>query len=387
MADEGYRIETKAVRAGEQHPRLEGAVVTPVFQSATYESSAETSYHGIRYLRLNNSPNHLALGRKLAALENAESAVVTASGMAAVATSFFAVLGAGGHLLAHRTLYGGTHDLLTKDFAGLGLSFDLIDADDPGSWAAKLRPTTRAIYVETLTNPLLEVCDLEAVAAFARENGLVAMIDNTFASPVNFRPAEHGYDLSLHSGTKYLNGHTDIVAGAVIGRAGLVEQVTHKLNHLGGSLDPHACFLLDRGMKTLVLRVREHNASGLALSRFLEAHPAVADVNYPGLPGHPQHARAARLLEGFGGMLSFELHGGLDAAERLLEGLALAIVAPSLGSVETLVTRPAATAHLGLSPQDRLASGVTDGLVRVSVGIEALDDLVDDFGHALDAVS
>lgn len=385
--DEGYGIETKAVRAGQTRPLLEGAVVAPVFQSATYESGDETSYHGIRYLRLNNSPNHLALAGKLAALENAESAVVAASGMAAIATALFTVLGSGGHVLAHRTLYGGTHDLLTKEFASHGLSFDLMDADDPGSWSAKLRPTTRAAYVETITNPLLEVCDLEAVVRFAREHELVAMVDNTFASPVNFRPAEHGFDLSLHSGTKYLNGHSDIVAGAVIGRADLVEQVTHRLNHLGGTLDPHACFLLDRGLKTLVLRVRQHNASALALARFLEAHPAVALVHYPGLTGHPQHTRATRLLDGFGGMLSFELHGGLASARQFLQSVELAIVAPSLGSVETLVTRPAATAHLGLSRSQRAASGVTDGLVRVSVGIEALDDLLDDFGQALDRAS
>src|SRR5438128_206304 len=206
-------IETKLIHSGEPEPRVMGAVTLPIFQTAMYEYAGEESYHDIRYIRLNNSPNHLALHQKLAALENAEAALVAASGMAAISTTLLAVLSAGDHLLVQDCLYGGTHDLLTKDFSAFGLTYDFIDAEDPISWKRKLRPNTKAIYVETMSNPLLQVGDLQAIAYFARENDLVSIVDNTFASPVNFRPAEWGFDLSLHSATKYLNGHSDIVAG------------------------------------------------------------------------------------------------------------------------------------------------------------------------------
>jgi cystathionine beta-lyase/cystathionine gamma-synthase len=383
MMAEDERIETKIIHAGEPHPRIEGAVALPIFQSATFEYTGATSYHDVKYIRLNNTPNHTALHRKLAALENAEAALVTASGMAAISTTLLAVLGAGDHLLAQDCLYGGTHDLLTKDFARFGLSFDFVGGDDPDEWKARLRPNTRAIYVEAMTNPTVQVADLKTVARFAKENGLVSIIDNTFASPINFRPAEIGFDLSLHSGTKYLNGHSDIVAGAVIGRADLVEQVTHKLNHLGGTMDPHAAFLLHRGIKTLALRVRYQNDSALRLAQFLEKHPRVSHVNYAGLESHPQHARARELFEGFGGVLSFEVAGGVAAADRVLERVRLPIVAPSLGGVETLITRPATTSHLGMTAEDRARLGISDGLIRVSVGIEATDDLIADFDQAL----
>jgi cystathionine beta-lyase/cystathionine gamma-synthase len=234
-----------------------------------------------------------------------------------------------------------------------------------------------------MSNPLLQVGDLQAVAYFARENDLVSIIDNTFASPVNFRPIEWGFDLSLHSATKYLNGHSDIVAGAVIGRSELVTRVTHKLNHLGGSLDPHAAFLLHRGLKTLGVRVRYQNESALKIARFLADHPAVATVNYPGLESHPRHERARELFEGYSGMLSFEPKEGIAAAERFLGKTQLAAVAPSLGGVETLVTRPATTSHAGLSTEDRQRLGISDSLIRVSVGIEATEDLLEDFTHAL----
>ena len=376
-------IDTKIIHAGEPKPRIEGAVAMPIFQSAMFEYAGESSYHDLKYIRLNNTPNHAALHAKLAALENAEAALVTASGMAAISTSLLTLLSAGDHLLAQNCLYGGTHDLLTNDFAGFGLAYDFIDADDPASWAARLRPATKAIYVEAMTNPTLQVADLQAVVRFAKEHNLVSIIDNTFASPINFRPAEMGFDLSLHSGTKYLNGHSDIVAGAVIGRADLIEKVTHKLNHLGGSMDPHAAFLLHRGMKTLALRVRYQNDSALRLAQFLENHPGVSHVNYAGLESHPRHARARELFEGFGGVLSFEAKGGVDKAERVIERVRLPIVAPSLGGVETLITRPVTTSHSGMSPEDRGRLGITDGLIRVSVGIEATEDLIEDFAQAL----
>lgn len=384
MAHKQEHVETKLIHAGEPQPRILGAVSIPVFQSAMFEYKGEESYHDIKYIRLNNTPNHTALSAKLAALENAEDAIVTASGMAAISTALLAVLSQGDHFLAQECLYGGTFDFVAKDLPALGISFDFIDGDRPDSWEAKLKPNTKAIYVETMANPLLDVPDLKAAAEFAKANGLVSLIDNTFASPINFRPAEWGYDLSLHSCTKYLNGHSDIVAGAVIGRADLVEQVTHKLNHLGGTLDPHTCFLLHRGVKTLALRMKQHNHSALEIASFLESHPAVAKVNYPGLTSHPAHARAAAMLDGFSGMLSFEMRGGVEAAERFFERARLPVVAPSLGGIETLLTRPATTSHSGLSAVEREEMGIPDGLVRVSVGIENTADLIEDFRQALE---
>ncbi len=383
MSNSIKHIETKLIHSGEPTPLIGGAVSIPVFQSATFEYHGESGYHDLKYIRLNNTPNHVALHKKLAALENAESAIVTASGMAAISTAVLTVLGAGDHLLAQDCLYGGTYDFILRDLPALGISFDFISANDPDSWKEKIRPTTKAVFVETMTNPLLEVGDLEGIVTFTKEHGLVAMIDNTFATPMNFRPMEWGFDLSLHSCTKYLNGHSDLVAGAVIGRADLIEKITHKLNHLGGTLDPHTCFLLHRGIKTLGVRMMYQNRSALEIARFLAGHHAVSKVNYPGLETHPDHKRASRLLEGFSGMMSFELEGGLDAAERFMQKTTLPIIAPSLGGVETLMTRPATTSHSGLTPAERRRLGVSDGLIRLSVGIEATEDLIDDFDQAL----
>ena len=377
-------IDTKLVHAGEPEPRHGGAVVLPIFQTAMFETRGEEGYHDLRYIRLNNTPNHLALHAKLAALENAEAALVTSSGMAAITTALLTVLAHGDHLLIQDCTYGGTHSFVSHEFAAFGIEHDLIDPADSASWKAKLRSNTRAIYVESIANPMMSVPDLSAAADFAKEHGIVSMIDNTFASPINFRPAEWGFDLSLHSCTKYMNGHNDIVAGAVIGRADLVERVREKLNHLGGSLDPHACFLLHRGMKTMALRVRHQNVSALAIARFLDEHPAVAAVNYPGLVGNAHHERAAEFFDGFGGMLSFELTGGAAAADRMMDRVKLPVIAPSLGGVDSLLTRPAKTSHRLLSPEERLRIGITDGLVRMSVGIEASEDLIDDLGRALE---
>src|SRR6059036_3014153 len=359
----------------------------PVFQTAMYEYAGEKTYDDVRYIRLNNTPNALALGEKLAELENAEAALVTASGMAAITTTLLTLLSKGDHLLAQDCLYGGTHDFVTKDLEGFGISYDLVDGNNPDSWEKKLRPNTKAMYVETISNPLVQVPDLEEVVKFSKAHNLVSTIDNTFTSPVNYRPPEHGFDLSLHSATKYLNGHSDIVAGAVIGKSNLIEKVTHKLNHLGGSLDPHAAFLLHRGIKTLALRVKQHNESALQIAHFLEKHPAISKVNYPGLESHPNHERANRLFDGFGGMMSFELHDGVKGAESFMRAARLPAVAPSLGGVETLVTRPSLTSHSGLSPEDRRRLGISDGLIRLSVGIEATQDLIEDFEQALETRS
>ncbi|GAA2336663.1 PLP-dependent aspartate aminotransferase family protein [Saccharopolyspora halophila] len=377
------RIETRAVHGGERRPGPEGSVVYPIYQGTVYSVPADTDYHDIRYHRLNSTPSQHYLHDKLAALEGAEAALATASGMAAISTALHSVLRAGDHLLVGDCLYGGTHDLITRHAADFGWSYTFIDPNRPDTWAAARRPETRAVLVESITNPLVRVGRLPEVAEFARAEGLVSLIDNTFATPVNFRPIEAGFDLVLHSATKYLNGHSDLVAGAIIGRADHVERARTTANHLGGSLDPHAGFLLARGLKTLALRVRAQNANAQALAEHLAAHPAIAQTNHPGLASHPDHERAAELLNGCGGMLSFRPRGGEVAAAKLIEALQIPYDAPSLGGVESLITRPAATSHAGMDPADREALGITDDLVRVSVGVESADDLIDDFDRAL----
>ncbi len=384
MAKTYKRLETKLIHAGEPDPLINGAVSMPIFQSSTFEYSGQSSYHDLKYIRLNNTPNHIALHQKLAALENAGAAVVTSSGMAAISTTILALLSSGDHFLAQEGLYGGTHEFILKDLSALSISFDFIDGDAPKDWKGKLRSKTKAVYVETMTNPLLQIADLKAVVEFSKSNNLISIIDNTFATPINFRPPELGFDLSIHSCSKYLNGHSDIVAGAVIGRRDLIEKITHKLNHLGGSLDPHACFLLHRGMKTLAVRMKHQNKSALELARFLENHQAVEKINYPGLESHPEHQRACNLFDGFSGMLSFELKGGVEAAERFIQNITLPIVAPSLGGTESLITRPVTTSHSGLSSEDLQKLGISDSLVRVSVGIEATEDIIEDFKQALE---
>jgi cystathionine beta-lyase/cystathionine gamma-synthase len=392
VATDDDRLDTQLVHAGEPLPRYGGAVTMPVFQSSTFEHGGQGRYDDVRYLRLSNTPNHAVLHDKLAAIEGGEAALVTSSGMAAISAALLTVLRPGDHLLAQRTLYGGTHDLLTNTLTRWGVEHDFVDAADPQAWAAALRPTTKAFYVEALTNPLLEVADLPAVARFARDRGLVSMIDATFATPVLLRPIALGFDLVLHSATKYLNGHSDLVAGAVIGSAARVEDVRRTLNLLGGSLDPHACFLLHRGLKTLGVRMRQQCATALAVARALHEHPRVRRVYYPGLPSHPGHERARELLRGgFGGMLSFELEadpaegadGAVQAAERFMARVRLPVDAPSLGGPETLMTRPALTSHAGLHPEVRRGLGIGDGLVRLSVGLEDVGDLVTDLQQAL----
>jgi len=376
-------LETSAIHAGEPRPRVDGAVITPIFQSSTYDYTGQTDYHDVRYIRLNNNPNQLVLNQKIAALEGTEAALVAASGMAAIAGTLLSVLSSGDHLLAQDCLYGGTHGLLTKDFPSFNIAHTFVDPQNPASWKRHLRPNTKAFYAETLTNPLLELADLKAIVRFAKEHRLVTIIDNTFASPVNFRPASIGFDLVIESGTKYLNGHNDIVAGAVAGSGEWITKIKHRLDHLGGTLDPHAAFLLNRGIKTLPIRVRYQNESALKIARFLSQHRAIGKVNYPGLESHPQHERARELLAGFGGMISFELKGGVDAAEKMQERVRIPSIAVSLGGAETLMVRPAAAVHSNLSPEERAKTGIADGLIRLSVGLEGTDDLIADFEQAL----
>ena len=382
----GYRMETVAVHSGERRPAPEGSVVFPIYQGTVYSIEPGTDYHDIRYIRLNSTPSQRYLHDRLAALEEAEAAVATSSGMAAITSTLLAFLKKGDHLLAGSCLYGGTHDFLTQHAPDLGLGCTFIDDQRPETWKAALRPETKLFLVETITNPLMRVPRLQEVVEFARRERLTTVIDNTFASPVNFRPLSIGFDISFHSATKYLNGHSDLVAGCVLGSRERVERVRRTLNLMGGSLDPHAGFLLARGSKTLALRVRAQNANALALARFLAAHPKVKEVNYPGLETHADHAHARRLLSGFGGMLSLRLKAGTEAARRLIAALRIPYFAPSLGGVETLITQPALSSHAGMKREERERLGVTDDLLRVSCGIESPDDLVEDFGQALEKV-
>ena len=380
-------MDTVAVHGGEPRPGPDGSAVFPIYQGTVYEVEPGTGYHDLKYIRLNSTPSQRYLHDKLAALEGAEAAVATSSGMAAVTTILLSLMRAGDHLLAGDCLYGGTHDFLTGRAADLGWSFSFVDGGRPETWEAARTDRTKVFLVETITNPLMRVGLLDQVADFGRREGIVTVIDNTFASPVNFRPLQAGFDLVFHSATKYLGGHSDLVAGAVMGGADLTERVRKTINLFGGSLDPHAGFLLARGIKTLALRVQAQNANALALARFLQDRPAVAAVNYPGLTSHPDHAHAEKLLSGFGGMLSLRLHGGEQAAQALLDAVTLPYVAPSLGGVETLITRPVATSHAGMSLEDRERLGITADLIRISAGIEGAQDLIGDFAQALDKAS
>ena len=380
-------IETVTVHGDARRPRPEGSLVFPIYQGTVYAVEPGTDYHDLRYHRLSTTPSQVDLHARLAALEGGEAAVATASGMAAITTTLLSLLRAGDHLLASDCLYGGTHDFLTDHADDLGWSCSFVDTQRPETWAEAVTPNTRVLLLETISNPLVRVPRLREVVAFARSHGLVTVIDNTFATPVNFRPLAAGFDLVCHSATKYLNGHSDLVAGCVVGSTEHVLRVRTALNHYGGALDPHAGYMLARGLKTLALRVRAQNANAEALARFLDEHPRVLQVNHPSLPAHPDHAHAAELLSGFGGMLSVRLHGGAAAAQRLLDALTIPTVAPSLGGVESLVTLPVQTSHAGMSAEERERVGVTDDLVRISCGIEGTEDLIADFAQALEAAS
>jgi cystathionine beta-lyase/cystathionine gamma-synthase len=380
------KIDTKLIKSGEPEPLILGAVSMPIFQSSTFEYSGQASYHDLKYIRLNNTPNHTAVHEKLADLENAQAALVTSSGMAAISATLLAFLSSGDHFLAQDCLYGGTYDLITKDLTGLGMTHDFIDGSNPEDWETKLKPETKLIYVESITNPLMQVADLEQVVEFARKHTLLTIIDNTFPSPFNFRPMEWGFDISVHSCTKYLNGHSDIVAGAVIGSKEHIRRVTNKLNHFGGSLDPHAVFLLHRGIKTLAVRMRQHNENAMKIAQYLQSRHEIEKVHFPGLHDHPDHTRAKRFFDGFSGMLSFELKGDVHQADNFIKHTEIPISAPSLGGIETLITRPVTTSHAGISKADRDRMGISESLIRLSVGIESADDIIEDFSCALDSL-
>ena len=383
MSKNSFDFTTELVHAGEPEPRIEGAVSMPIFQSSTYEYSGEGQYDDIRYIRLNNTPNHKAIQKKLAVIECAESALVTSSGMSAITATLLTFLKQGDHLLSHKSLYGGTASFILEDLPRYGITFDLIDTTDPSGWSMMLKPNTKVIYTETITNPMLEVPELGAIVDFAKENNLISMIDNTFASPVLFSPSELGFDISLHSCTKYINGHSDIVAGAVIGSDEFIKIITSRMNHFGGSLNPGACFLLHRAIKTLELRMIRQSKNAGQIALFLENHPEILSVNYPGLVSNNSYERAKKYLSGFSAMVSFEVVGGKTRSIKFMDQLDIAINAPSLGGVETLITLPALSSHSGMDPAERVKAGITDSLIRLSVGIESVDDLITDLDQAL----
>jgi cystathionine beta-lyase/cystathionine gamma-synthase len=371
---------TRAVHAGSAAPEPGAPVVMPIHQTSTFYTDAVPAGE-VRYTRYGTNPNHEALARKLCALEGADDALVVASGNAACALAVLSCVGAGGHVAAQQELYGGTLRILDRELPRLGITVSYVPVD--GDWEAAIRPATRVLLLEVPVNPTLRVPDIGAASASARRHGIPLIVDATFASPINFRPLEHGADLVFHSATKYLGGHSDLTAGVVAGSAARVAEVKELHKSFGPVLDPHAVWLLERGVKTLDVRMGRHNANGLAVARWLEAHPAVDRVLYPGLPSHPDHRRAAALFGGFGGVVSLMVHGGDEAALRVTQRLRLMCVAPSLGGVETLVSMPLYTSHASLSRERRHAAGIGDGFVRLALGIEDAADLVADLEQAL----
>lgn len=380
-----WKPDTNAIRAGAPRPGIHGAVVLPIFQTANYEMDGDAIPGYIRY---GNTPNHHALAERIAALEGAEAAMVTGSGMAATSAALISHVTSGDHILAQDSLYGGTFGILRDHLPALGVTATLVNPEDPAAWKKALTPRTKLFWCESITNPLVQVPNLPAIVSFCREHGLTSMIDNTFASPLLYNPVKVGFDLVMHSATKYLNGHSDLVAGALAGSASRIERCARSLRTLGGSLDPHACFLLERGMKTLGVRVRQQNSTALAIARALHAHPAVARVNYPGLPGSISHTRASEWFGGrYGAMLSFELHTGVQGAESMLSRLEIGTIAGSLGGAETLLVRPATASHRAVPAQERAAMGISDGLIRLSAGLEDPEDLIADLRQALEGTS
>ena len=378
---------TRAIHAGSPARRAGEPVVPPLVQSATFHFTRPGEGPELRYSRYGNNPNQEALGEKVAALEGAEAALPLASGMAALSMSLLSVLEVGDHVVASRHLYGATAALLRHELPRRGITTTFVDPEDEGAWRAGTMPRTRAVVIELPTNPTLRVFDVTPAREAATDVGAVLIADLTFASPANLRAREHGIDLAIHSATKYLGGHSDLIAGVVSGSADRIDAVRGMVKLYGPSIDPHTAWLLDRGIRTLPLRVERHNLNALRLAEWLSGREEVERVIYPGLPGHPDHLRAARLMNGFGGMMSMVLRGGGEAADRFMENLRIAIAAPSLGGVETLVSQPRFTSHAALTPEARDAAGIPDGFVRVSVGLEDVEDLICDFEAALGAAS
>jgi cystathionine gamma-lyase len=377
-------FDTLAIHAGQSPDPTTGAIMTPVYLTSTYVQEGPGGHKGFEYSRTHNPTRH-ALQDCLAALEGARHGLAFASGLAAT-DAILHLLDAGDHVLYSDDVYGGTFRIFDKVFRRLGLSFDPVDMSDPGKVERAMRPSTRLVWIETPTNPMLKLVDLPAVAGIARGRGARTVVDNTFATPFFQRPIEHGIDLVCHSTTKYLNGHSDVIGGAVVtSDEGLFDRLRFLQNAVGGVPSPLDSFLVLRGLKTLHVRMERHASNAMAVARFLEGHPQVERVIYPGLPSHPQHALAARQMRGFGGMLAFVLRGGLEAARAFLKAVRIFACAESLGGVESLIEHPAIMTHASVPRETREALGIADGFIRVSVGIESLDDLLRDLERGFEA--
>lgn len=368
---------------GARAPHVAGEpVVEPLVQSVNHFQLPGTG-EGLKYTRYGNTPNAERLQKRLALLEGAEAALVLSSGMAATASALLALLRPGDHLLCSRYIYGGTHRLLTEEFARMGIDVQFVDPWEQRVWRRHLRKETRAIFVESPVNPTCRVLDIRPISTVTRNSGIALVVDSTFASPVNFRPLEWGADVVIQSATKYLNGHHDVLAGVVSGSEPYIEEVLQKEMLWGQTPDPFALWLLERGLKTLDVRVQRSNETAMTIAQWAEKRKEISRVHYPGLTSHQDHAVAKTMLDGFGGMLALELRGGGKAAERFLRKLKLVTHAPSLGGVDTLVSEPRYTSHAKMTSAERAAIGIPDGFLRVSVGLEAADDLIADLEQAL----
>lgn len=377
-------LGTRAIHAGQSPDPSTGAIMVPIYATSTYVQKSPGVHQGYEYSRSQN-PTRMAYERCVADLEGGKQGYAFASGLAAAST-VLDVLDSGSHVIAMDDLYGGTYRLFERvRRRSAGLDFSFIDLNDSAALKAALKPNTRMIWAETPTNPMLKLVDLAKVGAFARKHGLILVVDNTFCSPMLQRPLEHGADLVLHSATKYLNGHSDMVGGVVVAgeNAELAEQMGFLQNSVGAVAGPFDSFLAMRGLKTLHLRMREHCESAMILAQWLDKHPCVERVIYPGLRSHPQHALAKRQMDGFGGIISIEVKGGLRKARRMLERCKLFALAESLGGVESLIEHPAIMTHASVPPANRKKLGISDSLIRLSVGVENVADLQAELQAAL----
>ncbi|MGH9495869.1 MAG: trans-sulfuration enzyme family protein [Candidatus Sulfotelmatobacter sp.] len=382
--------ETQAIRGASDLRKKHGPATTPIYQTSTFEVTDNEEQLRVTgsdayYTRYGNPTNSVA-EKTIAELEGTDAALTFSSGMGAITTTIMALLQAGDHIVAQRDIYGGTHKFLSQWLPKLGIETTFVDTTDYEQHAQAILPTTKLLYVESPTNPALRVVDLKKIFDLARKHAVLSMIDSTFGTPINQRPAEFGIDLVMHSGTKYLGGHSDLICGAVAGRAELIERILSTRTTLGNIMDPHAAWMLARGLKTLPLRVARHNENALRVAEFLEQHAKVRRVHYPFLKSHPQNALAHAQMSGGGGMVTFEVEGAGDDARRVSEALRLFILAPSLGGVDSLVSIPVLTSHLMVHSDERKKMGVTEQMIRLSVGVEAAEDLIADLDHALEAV-
>jgi cystathionine beta-lyase/cystathionine gamma-synthase len=391
MKKHQHQPETEAVRGGADLHQKNGPLATPIYQTSTFavsdnDQQVRATHTDMFYTRYGN-PTHSVAEKAVAELEGADAARLFASGMGAITTSMLALLSSGDHIVAQRDIYGGATKFFTQWLPKLGIETTLVDTSEYDQHARAIRPNTRLLYLESPTNPLLRVVDLRQVTALAQQHNLITFIDSTFATPINQRPADFGVDLIMHSGTKYFAGHSDLICGIVAGRHDLIEKIHETRTTLGSTMDPHAAWLLLRGIKTLAVRVERQNENALRVAQFLAQHAKVRRVHYPFLEGHPQRALAREQMQGGGGVLSFEVEGTGEDARRLTEALRLFTLAPSLGGVDSLVTLPALTSHGMISAEQRQKMGVTENMIRLSVGIENAQDLIADLEQALRVVA